>query len=176
MELQIFDTNSKNETTFVENLYIESFPLSERRPVEKMLEFYKNKEAFSIYIVVEDGEYIGFMTYWNLTNHIFIEHFAIAPEYRNGGYGRKVMDLFIQESKKPIILEVELPNTILSERRIGFYQRIGFKLWDRIAYQQPPYHDNESPVPMKLMSYGDIDLDNRLSEIRDEIYEKVYNY
>lgn len=176
MELQKFDITNKKETVFIENLYIESFPLSERRPIEKMLDFYENKKYFDIYIVVEDGEYIGFLTYWYLTDHIFIEHFAIAPEYRNGGYGRKVMELFINNINRPIILEVELPNTILSERRIGFYQRIGFKLWNKIAYQQPPYHKENSPIPMKLMSYGDVDLDNRLSEIRDEIYETVYNY
>lgn len=174
MELQKIDITNQKEIAFIENLYIESFPLNERRPVPKMLDILEHEDSFNIFIIIENDEQVGFLTYWDLTDHIFAEHFAISPEYRNGGYGRKVMELFIKHANKPIILEVELPDTLLSERRIGFYQRIGFKLWDNITYQQPPYHEGDSPIPMKLMSHGDIDLDKHLDKIKEEIYEIVY--
>ena len=158
----------------MENLYIESFPLSERRPVEKMLDLYRGDFPFIISVTVEDDQLVGFLTYWDLDDFIFAEHFAISPEFRNGGYGRKVMELFKNDMTKPIVLEVELPATILSERRIGFYQRLGFKLWENIQYQQPAYYEHTGTVPMKLMSYGNIDVEKELIEIKGKIYSVVY--
>ncbi|MDU1889359.1 MAG: GNAT family N-acetyltransferase [Dysgonomonas sp.] len=175
MKIRKLDLSSSHEVSFVDNLYIESFPLSERRPVDKMLDLYKSGSPFIISVAIEDDELVGFLTYWDLGEFIFAEHFAISPEYRNGGYGRKVMDLFIESTDKPIILEVELPTTILSERRIGFYQRIGFRLWENIQYHQPAYYEDSGTVPMKLMSYRDIDIENNLIEIKDKLYSVVYN-
>ena len=175
MRLENLDISNRNEIVFVENLYIESFPISERRSVNAMLDLYENHPAFTISLVIKANQYVGFLTYWDLGDFIFAEHFAISPEFRNGGYGGKVMNLFIQNMSKPIILEVELPATILSERRIGFYQRLNFKLWEHIAYQQPPYLKDSNPIPMKLMTYGNIDLDKDLQDIRDKIYSIVYN-
>lgn len=175
MKLEKLDISKKEEVSFVENLYIESFPLSERRPVNAMLDLYEEESVFTIAVVLKDDTFVGFLTYWDLGEFIFAEHFAISPEFRNGGYGGKVMKLFMGKMTKPIILEVELPSTILSERRIGFYQRLGFKLWENIAYQQPSYQKDGNPVPMKLMTYGNIELDKDLQDIRDKIYDIVYN-
>jgi len=176
MEIRNLDLESSHEVSFVENLYIESFPLSERRPVSTMLDLYKEEDSpFIIAVTIEDGQLVGFLTYWDLDTFIFAEHFAISPEFRNGGYGRKVMELFKAGVDKPIILEVELPSTILSERRIGFYQRLGFRLWENIQYQQPAYYDETGTVPMKLMSFGNIDVEKDLREIKEAIYSIVYN-
>lgn len=174
MEIKELDISNHAEVSFIENLYIESFPLSERRPFEKMLDLHKGESPFVISVTVEDGELVGFLTYWDLDKFIFAEHFAISPDFRNGGYGRKVMELFMQTSR-PIILEVELPATILSERRIGFYQRLGFRLWENVQYQQPAYHNDGNAIPMKLMSFGDVDIERNLVDIRSKIYSIVYN-
>ena len=174
MELRNLELSNIDEVSFVENLYIESFPPSERRPVKKMLDFYQDNDLFFIDVAVEDGRLVGFLTYWDIDEFIFAEHFAIAPEFRNGGYGRKVMKLF-QKSAKPIILEVELPSTILSERRIGFYQRLGYKLWENVQYQQPAYSIDGLAIPMKLMTYGNLNVERDLIEIRSKIYSIVYN-
>jgi len=175
MEIRKLDLSKSHEVAFVENLYIESFPLSERRPVEDMMELYKSDSPFEITVTIEDSLLVGFLTYWDLGDFIFAEHFAISPEFRNGGYGRKVMDLFIKDVTAPIILEVELPTTILSERRIGFYQRIGFRLWENIQYHQPAYLTEGGVIPMKLMTYGNLDVEKDLVDIRSKIYSIVYN-
>lgn len=176
MKIRDLDIANHSELAFVENLYIESFPLSERRPVETMLDLYKADNPFEISVAIKDDLIVGFLTYWDLGEFIFAEHFAISPEFRNGGYGQNVMELFISKSDKPIILEVELPTTILSERRIGFYQRLGFRLWEDVQYQQPAYYEHTGAIPMKLMSYGDINVEKDLSEIRSNIYSVVYGY
>lgn len=175
MEIRKLNLDNEHEIAYIENLYIESFPLSERRPVKAMLDLYKNNPSFIITVTIEYEQLIGFLTYWNLGEFIFAEHFAISPEFRNGGYGRKVMDLFLEETTIPIILEVELPATILSERRVGFYQRIGFKLWENVQYQQPAYRETSGPIPMKLMTYRDLDIEKNLTYIRNKIYSIVYN-
>lgn len=174
MKIRNLDLSSHHEVSFVENLYIESFPLSERRPLETMFELYRDNTPFVISVAIEEEQLVGFLTYWDLGEFIFAEHFAISPEFRNGGYGRKVMELFM-DVPKPIILEVELPTTILSERRIGFYQRLGYKLWDNIQYQQPAYYKDSNAIPMKLMTYGDMNVERDLIEIRSKIYSIVYN-
>jgi ribosomal protein S18 acetylase RimI-like enzyme len=174
MEIRNLNLANRGEMSFVEELYIESFPESERRPVEKMFDLYKEDTPFVITITREDDNPVGFLTYWDLGKFIFAEHFAISSEFRNNGYGRKAMELF-KEVPKPIILEVELPTTILSERRIGFYQRLGFKLWDNIQYQQPAYLKDGAAIPMKLMTYGDLNVERDLTGIRSKIYSVVYN-
>ncbi|MBK5722652.1 GNAT family N-acetyltransferase [Dysgonomonas sp. Marseille-P4677] len=175
MEIRKLNTSNQEELSFVENLYVESFPPSERRPVETMFDLYKSNGPFVISLTIEEGHIVGFLTYWDLDDFIFAEHFAISSEFRNGGYGRKVMDLFIKYATKPIILEVELPTTIISERRIGFYQRLGFKLWENIQYQQPAYLKDGIAIPMKLMTYGNIDIEKDLIQIRSKIYNIAYN-
>lgn len=175
MHLKRLSISDKKDISFVEGLYIESFPPSERRSVNAMLDLFENRQKFFIDIVVKDDQHVGFLTYWDLGDFVFAEHFAISPEARNGGIGAKVMNLFIKEAGKPIILEVELPTTILSERRIGFYQRLGFKYWENVPYQQPSYTEGGNPIPMKLMTLGNIDLTSSFSEIKDNIYREVYN-
>lgn len=175
MEIKRLDQTNDQEIAFVKDLYVESFPASERRPIELMFDLYQNNDPFIITVAVENNELVGFFTYWEFKDFIFAEHFAISPQFRNGGFGRKVMDSFIEKNHLPIILEVELPTTILSERRIGFYQRIGFRLWEDIQYHQPAYSERWGAIPMKLMTFGDIDLEKDLTEIRSKIYSVVYN-
>ncbi|MDR0825366.1 MAG: GNAT family N-acetyltransferase [Prevotella sp.] len=174
MEIRDLDLSNHDELSFVENLYIESFPRSERRPVETMLDLYRGDSPFVISVAIEGGQPVGFLTYWDLDEFVFAEHFAISPGFRNIGYGREVMELFMQASK-PIILEVELPATILSERRIGFYQRLGFRLWENVQYLQPAYRNDGNAIPMKLMSYGNLNVERDLIDIRSRIYGIVYN-
>lgn len=65
MEIRKLDLTKSNEVSFIENLYIESFPLSERRPVETMLDLYKGDSPFVIAITLEDDNIVGFLTYWD---------------------------------------------------------------------------------------------------------------
>lgn len=112
MFLKKLDNSNNKDIQFVEKLYLESFPSSERRATKAMFDLNADESnAFTIQIVMEENQYLGFLTYWNLKDFVFAEHFAIDSEFRNGGYGGKVMELFIESTHSPIVLEVELPNT-----------------------------------------------------------------
>lgn len=175
MKLRNLDVTNKNEVDFLIRVYMEAFPLSERRPLERVFELYKENPHFTIALTVHQEKLVGFLCYWDLGDFVFAEYLAIDPGLRNGGLGKKVVTEFLASITKPVILEVELPTTIISERRIGFYQRLGFKIWENIQYQQPAYHSDTQPVPMKLMSLGDINVEKNISEIRSNLYSAVYD-
>lgn len=175
MRLRNLDVTKKEEVEFLTRVYMEAFPLSERRPLERVFELYKDNPHFSIDLTVYEEKPVGFLCYWDLGDFVFAEYLAIDPDLRNGGMGKKVVDEFLASMTKPVVLEVELPSTILSERRIGFYQRLGFKIWENIQYQQPAYHTETQPVPMKLMSIGDIDVEKNIAAIRAKLYSVVYD-
>lgn len=175
MRLKNLDVTKKEEVDFLVRIFMESFPLSERRPLERMFELYRDNPYFTIDLTVHEDKPVGFLCYWDLGKFVFAEYLAIDPNLRNAGLGKKVVDAFLSTMTKPVVLEVELPSTILSERRIGFYQRLGFKIWENIQYQQPAYHKDTQPVPMKLMSIGDIDVEKDLAAIRRKLYSVVYD-
>ncbi len=130
-----------------------------------------SKKEYIIYIFEENGEDVGFITVWELEDFAFAEHFVIFEKYRNSGYGSKGMKL-LQENYSNIILEVEHPETPLKARRIGFYERLGFKQND-YPYLQPSYKKDGNPVPLILMSYPKELVD--ISKTVTDIYRVIYN-
>lgn len=176
MKLEKLNLLDQSEIMFLQNIYLNSFPIEERRPIDQMLNLYEdNRDKFKILLCIKENERIGFFNYWKLRDFIFVEHFAILPEFRRIGYGSKVINLFIEKISLPIVLEVEPPTSHWDERRIVFYERLGFKLWDTIEYKQPSYHGDGKSYPMKLMSLREIELDKENQNIIKVIHSEVYN-
>ena len=158
----------------IKNTYEDSFPIEERRDFPLFCELVRNQPAFNVDAFFRDGAYVGFITSWQLEGFVYLEHFAIEKAARNGGIGAIVMNQFLSSlNSVPAVLEVELPNEEMSKRRIGFYQRIGFVLDDH-DYLQPPYHSDEDFLPLRLMTFGDIDLNTSFEAVKTSIYSKVY--
>lgn len=117
--------------------------------------------------------FAGFITWWDFGEFVYGEHFAMLPECRGAGIGGEVIDRFVAEAGRPVILEVELPTDEMSRRRIGFYERHGFAVCDA-EYVQPPYDAGGGGVPMRLMSHG-VTLDAAMfARVRDTLYAEVY--
>ncbi len=158
------------------DLYIESFPEDERRSIVKFRNLFENFDCFHVLAFFEgDDEFVGFLTYWDCGTFRYGEHFAILPEKRNGGRGAQCLKMAIDLMGKPMILEAEPPIDEMAKRRIGFYERNGFKLWKNLYYQQPAYEDYLKPVELKLMTIGDIDFvgedDPKILKIKKMVYE-----
>lgn len=171
------DTNNKSEVEFFEKLYLESFPRNERRPISEELDLIANNEIFSADIILDNEQPVGLLTYWLLDGFVYVEHFAIKPECRSKGYGRIALDNFKNNLSQPIILEVELPDTEIAVKRIKFYESLNFRLWN-VDYLQPPYEAEFAPFPLKIMSHGQIDIENQAvyQNVKDNIYKKAYRY
>ena len=69
---------------------------------------------------------------------------------------------------------VEMPEEEMAQRRINFYKRQRFVLWEK-PYLQPPYRPTDEYLPMLLMAHGDLECERDFETVKDSIYKEVYN-
>ena len=84
------------------------------------------------------------------------------------------MNALSRNIEKPIVLEVERPIEEMAERRINFYKRQGFNLWEN-DYHQPPYRKGDDFLPMNLMVYGDLSAEKDYEQVKNKIHKEIYN-
>lgn len=158
----------------VYNLYCNAFPANERRTWEGLeFELTYQKQFFANAIFKEE-KVVGLLHFWTFDQFYYIEHLAINPAFRGQNIGTEVMTFFKSKSTMPIVLEVELPNSAASVRRIAFYQKLGFTILNE-NYIQPPYEPGGTPVPMHLMTDEPAFAELYFDLIRETLYEKVYH-
>lgn len=174
IRIQPISTLDVQQYQFMEELLTAAFPPEEYRELKDLREYTDRTGHFYNNIIFDDDTPVGFITYWDFDNFYYFEHFAINPALRNGGYGKKVLDFLTEKLERPIVLEVEKPTEEMAQRRIGFYQRQGFTLWEE-EYQQPPYKPGDDFLPMHLMVNGDLQCERDFEEVKQRIYKEVYN-
>lgn len=106
-------------------LYSTAFPIFEQRTeTQQTRAFSHPKYHLSGY--KEEDIFIGFISYWDFQEYIYIEHFAIDRQLRGSGYGSRILKDFISRKSKIVLLEIDpitdehfpIPFTILPEMRI----------------------------------------------------------
>lgn len=132
-------------------LITEAFPEDEHRGYDAQRALLDDPR-YRVFTYEKDGEIGAFFATWEGPDFIFVEHFAVKESFRNGGLGSTLLQAFLQQHEKPVILEIEPPESGIEKRRAGFYVRNGFHLTDW-GYTQPPFSEGRSPVPLVLMSY-----------------------
>lgn len=152
----------------------ESFPLDEFRPYHEQKALFDDERYSAYGLVTEAGELQGFLTLWQFETFAYVEHFAVAPGFRNGGLGAAILREVTERMSKPICLEVEPPEGELSIRRIGFYRRNGFYLND-YPYIQPPISHGRKAIPLRIMTYAAAVAPETYRNIRDTLYCEVYH-
>lgn len=160
-----------NETNFPEIYRImqASFSDDEYRPYDEQLALFEEPE-YRIYYMPA-----GFLAVWEFESFIYIEHFAVDPALRNSGTGSAMLKELVKQYQKLICLEVELPEDELTRRRIGFYERNGF-VFNEYPYIQPPISKGKSPVPLRIMTYGEAITRETFEAIKNVLYRSVYKY
>lgn len=149
--------------SFCWELYLSAFPREERRNIDYHIETMCKKQ-FHCDVVLDADEPIGILFWWDLSDFIFVEHFATTPDVRGKGYGEKILKELISTVSKPILLEVEHPEDELSRRRIGFYERIGFVLNDH-KYCHPSYQQTPGQyVSLMVMTYPRLITESELND------------
>jgi hypothetical protein len=86
-----------------------------------------------------------------------------------------MMEYVFKAVNNNVLIEVELPETEMARRRIGFYKRLGFCPHHDIEYIQPPYSDGLSPLPLMLMTHGNVDMSDWQRTVAPMLRE-VYRY
>ncbi len=173
IQISTFNPHDKTALSFIERIYTEAFPPDERREFADVVRLLEEEEAFSILLISNDDTPIGFISYWEWDDFAYIEHFAVDSRCRGAGYGATAITEFSRQMHKPIVLEVEMPLDSISQRRIGFYERVGFTLCTR-PYIQPPYAPDKKPLELYLMTYGEIDLSQAFERVVAQIHRQVY--
>ena len=79
----------------------------------------------------------------------------------------------VNETGKVVVLEVELPTDEMSKRRVGFYERHGFKLCEK-KYVQSPYKAGDCELEMKIMWCNAEDISDKFDRMVACIYNNVY--
>ncbi len=133
------------------SLYENAFPQEERRRRVQQ-EQIMPLVHYHFELIFDKKVFVGILLWWQLEGMRYIEHLATLPERRGQNYGKRIMNSFIKRNLSPIILEVEKPESELQQRRVGFYQRLGFALNDH-TYHYPPYTIGDIEIPLKIMSY-----------------------
>lgn len=152
-----------------------SFPESEIRTYKGQKNLLNNPKYHLITKENENKKVVAFMATWELNGFNFIEHLAVHPGSRGTGIGTKIIKEYLKISKKPVVLEIEVPsikneNTI---RRKNFYEKLGFKL-SNSEYYQLPLKKGDSKLEMKLMSYPKELNYDEFKKIEKEIQREVY--
>lgn len=147
----------------------QSFPLEEYRAYEDQKRLLEDR-AYSIYVARENRKILGFAAVWQLEEWLFLEHLAVDPQSRNQGIGAKLLG-FLAQSR--CCLEVELPETDIARRRIGFYERNGFFLNDD-PYLQPSLGEGRSPVPLRIMTTQGTITPEAFASLQKLLYSRVY--
>ena len=172
--LTYLDLEDKQLVEYIKGVYNESFPESERRHFDENIKILSTDSPYDIVVINKDKTPIGLLTYWQLNGFVYIEHFAVDKDKRGGGAGKNAMEQFKKIIPSPIVLEVEPPEDEMSVRRIKFYKKLGFYLWDKFPYIQPPYYKGGESLNLILMTYGDLNLYFQYKDIVTQIYYKVY--
>lgn len=169
---RITDSNSP-AYRFTEELLTATFPRDEYRDLCEQRKNADTNRCFHLMLASEGNENIGFISYWDLVDFCYIEHFATLPAMRGKGYGKAILEQLKQEHNN-IVLEVECPTDSITHRRINFYNRTGFALC-KIPYTQPSYRKDGNTVPMHLMFSGCEGEMSDYKKAKRAIYETVYN-
>lgn len=161
---------------FVERVFVEAFPPDERREFHLQRKLAAHEPRFTQCVVFDEQRPVAILSYWMLECGNYFEHIATAAEARGGGLGAAIIEHLLKTVSPSWFGEVELPGDELCRRRIAFYERLGFVGYPSLAYVQPAYGNGKSPIPMMIMSVGDLRIDEpTLAQIVNEMSGTVYS-
>lgn len=133
------------------DIYTVSFPIFEQRNEMQQKKAFES-EAYHLLIATENEKFLSFISYWEFENYIYIEHLAVNPEYRGQNIGSETLHLFAKKIQKTVILEIDPPVDEISQKRLRFYEALGYKLNSFVHYH-PAYNPAEyKPHELRVLS------------------------
>lgn len=122
--------SSRKDWKKLKKLYMNAFPACERKPLA-VIKYKQYKKAADVWMIEEEGEFVGLAITMNGKDLILIDYFAIDDEKRGKGYGSKALKL-LQEKYAAYRLFLEIERTDVEadnleerKRRKAFYLQNG---------------------------------------------------
>lgn len=164
---------NRDEFDVVWDIFIKSFSEDERRIKEKQYALLSNP-LYNLDTYEEEGRIVAYIAYWDFGDFLYVEHLATDPEMRGQGIGGKMLKDLIKQTGRLIVLESEKPDEAIAKRRLGFYERLGFKV-NRYEYYQPSYGEGKEELSLVFLSNPHLLAPAEFENIRRIIYKNVYN-
>lgn len=133
-----------------EKLYSSSFPIFEQRTKEQQEIAFDNKN-YHLIGYEENNSFIGFISYWEFDDCLYIEHFAINTDIRGKGYGSTLLNEFIKSTTKIVLLEIDPVIDNISEARLRFYKKCGF-YENPYPHKHPAYRNEYQPHSLIVLT------------------------
>lgn len=131
-------------------IYREAFPECEQWREEAYARAFDDPD-FEADALRMEGAVAGLLFHWRYGPYRYVEHLAVDPALRGRNIGSQALTA-LRERCAGIVLEIDPPEDERSERRLRFYERLGFVRND-YPYVHPSYRRPFSPHPLVLMSY-----------------------
>lgn len=155
------------------DLMEQAFPKTELLGKEIHYQNFQRMDFFGKKYEDEKG-LAAFIIGYQEDQYLFLEYFAVREDLRQHGIGSKFLKALITvTSNQPIYLEAELPQTEISKRRIGFYERQGFQL-NTYDYQMPLFDNGYGGSPLYIMSYPNQIKQEDFPSLKESFYKKIY--
>lgn len=141
-------------------IYHTSFPVCELEPKQAIFNCLKQQAGLTLSVRNQVGVSIGIahgqkLKYFPIFMLIYM---AIDASYRGQQIGKQLFNHVENQFPQGIVFEVDNPLALSdaqdkqnAQRRIRFYQQLGYDLLP-INYYQPPLTPDSSPVSMHLMA------------------------
>lgn len=171
----MFERIDKEHYDMVYPILQEAFPVTELREKGRQKALLEEPYYHLYGITGADQQVEGVIAAWEIDDFLYIEHFAILPDFRNGGFGGKKLMEFVAMIDKPVVVEVEPGEDDLTRRRIGFYERHGFYCND-YPYLQPPMRAGQPLMPLMLMTSPSKISEDVYNKYKTLIHKLVYKY
>lgn len=114
----------------IKKLYMSAFPVCERKPLV-VIWYKQQKKAADVWLVEEEGEFLGLAITMNGPDLILLDYFAINDSKRGNGYGTRALKL-LQEKYADYRFFLEIERTDVKadnieerKRRKVFYLQNG---------------------------------------------------
>lgn len=170
------------------HIYATSFPTIELEPREAILNCLKQKVGLSFRIKHPQDETIGIAhgQFLKSFKAFMLIYLAIDKVHRGNNHGCSLFQFIETEvnahfgkSHHGIVFEVDRPETfdsseerLIAERRVQFYERLGYNVID-IDYYQPPLQPMHSVYPMHLMMKNkNLSVEEKQQLVRTIYFEK----
>lgn len=162
------------------DIYQQSFPLCEQRPLDQHIKALGNP-AFHYNLLAEDGRLIGLLSWWDWetsagTAFRFGEHFAISPAIRGGGYGSAALEYLLGDPKRITLLEIDPPIDDISMRREQFYMRNGMITNHSYDHIHPSFRPTTQAHQLVIMSHPRLLTPEEFHEFQRFNNEQVLKY
>ncbi|MFI3312813.1 MAG: GNAT family N-acetyltransferase [Eubacteriales bacterium] len=168
-KMQVADFDQVNQ------LIEENFPPHEIRGYEAQKNLINNP-SFHIFVLkdLDSHQLKGFISVWDVDDFWFVDHFAVSETYRNQGLGGHILTALQEISQGKIFLEVDLPETEIAKRRIGFYERNGY-VTNPYPYQLPALVSGGNIMNLMIMSWNTPLPLEKFTSLKNQLFKIAYN-